>query len=622
MKKLFRKFFIIFADFLLFVSAFSLSLWVVGQFGDMPHLFLFVLLAAVCFIACNAHFRLYDSLWEYADIQEVTRSFASVLVFDVSFLMSCFILGATFKPAFYITFFLFNLLSTAGIRASYRLLRCLKRLYRFRHEASIETKNIVVVGAGEKGRMLLTEARWNPAFGRIVAFIDDNPFKHGRRLLDILVVGGRQQIIEVCKRKNAHEIIIALPSSQTKDIKEILDICRQTSCQLKLLPDLGDMPAHSGAVKQVRDVQIEDLLQREPVQLDIEGVAEYLTGKVVLVTGGGGSIGSEICTQVARFNPKSLLILDNYENNAYELQYRLKHKYPYLNMKILIATIGDQVRLSSLFHQYQPQIVFHAAAHKHVPLMEDNPGEAVKNNVFGTLHVAQAANEAGVERVILISTDKAVNPTNVMGATKRIAEIVVHTMNGKSKTIFSAVRFGNVLGSNGSVIPLFKQQILSGGPVTVTHPDITRYFMTIPEASQLVLQAGAFAKGGEIFILDMGEPVKIDTLARTLIGLSGYRPDFDIKIEYTGLRPGEKMYEELATANENLQKTLFDKISLCSPDNCSYDYLMVWLKKLEKLVDGDEPQLIQYLCDFLPSFHCDNVRDREMDELAETQTSG
>jgi len=374
------------------------------------------------------------------------------------------------------------------------------------------------------------------------------------------IVGGRDKIVEAAEQYGIDEIIFAIPSANTKTRKEILDICKETGCKLLALPGVYQLINGDVSVSELKEVEIEDLLGREPIQINNAEVLDYVQGKTVLVTGGGGSIGSELCRQIAAHSPKQLVIVDIYENNAYEIQQELLQKYPELNLEVLIASVRNTKRINHIFETYRPNIVYHAAAHKHVPLMETSPNEAVKNNVFGTYKTAQAADRYGVEKFVLISTDKAVNPTNVMGASKRICEMVIQMMNQKSKTNFVAVRFGNVLGSNGSVIPLFKKQIAAGGPVTVTHPDIIRYFMTIPEAVSLVLQAGVYAKGGEIFVLDMGEPMKIVDLARNLIKLSGYRVDEDIEIVFTGLRPGEKMYEELLMDEEGLRQTANKRI--------------------------------------------------------------
>ena len=399
-------------------------------------------------------------------------------------------------------------------------------------------------------------------------------------LRGVPIVGGRDKILEAVPHYGIDEIILAIPSAGVQVRKEILDICKETGCKLRIVPGMYQLVNGEVSVSKLKEVEIEDLLGREPIRINTEEVLGYVSGKTILVTGGGGSIGSELCRQIASHNPKQLIIVDIYENNAYQIQQELIRKYPDLNLLVLIASVRNTNRINSIFEQYRPNIVYHAAAHKHVPLMETSPNEAIKNNVMGTYKTAMAADKYGAEKFVLISTDKAVNPTNVMGASKRICEMVVQMMNQKSKTNFVAVRFGNVLGSNGSVIPLFKQQIAEGGPVTVTHPDLIRYFMTIPEAVSLVLQAGAYAKGGEIFVLDMGKPVKIVDLATNLIKLSGYKPGEDIEIKFTGLRPGEKMYEELLMDEEGLKKTDNKLIFIGKPIDFEASVFEMQLEKL------------------------------------------
>ena len=419
----------------------------------------------------------------------------------------------------------------------------------------------MVVGAGAAGYMLVREMKNSKHLNRKVpCIIDDDPNKIGTYLQGIPIVGSKEEIPAMAKKYNIEEIIIAIPTLKDEKQHELLEICQETACKIKMLPGIYQMVNQEVDVSMLRDVSIEDLLGREPVDLHMETIGSYITGKVILVTGGGGSIGSEICRQVALHDPKQLIIVDIYENNAYEIQLELKKNYPKLNLETLIASVRDKKRIEDIFETYHPEIVYHAAAHKHVPLMEDSPDEAIKNNVLGTYNVASAANKFHVKKMVLISTDKAVRPTNVMGASKRICEMIIQMFAQISPTEYAAVRFGNVLGSNGSVIPIFRQQIKNGGPVTVTHPDIIRYFMTIPEAVNLVLQCGAYAKGGEIFILDMGEPVKILDLAKKMIRLSGHVPGEDIKIEFTGLRPGEKLYEELLISEDNLVETENDRI--------------------------------------------------------------
>jgi len=422
-----------------------------------------------------------------------------------------------------------------------------------------------------------------------VVMVDDDKTKHGTKINGVPVASGREKIKELAQQYKIDEIIVAIPSASRKEIAELLKISKETRCRLKTLPNIMDVMDGEVSVKQLRDVRIEDLLGREEVKLDLEEISGYLTNEVVMVTGGGGSIGSELCRQIAKFNPKKLIIFDIYENNAYELQNELMFLYKdKLDLEVVIGSCRDRERLREVFERYKPGVVFHAAAHKHVPLMEGNPSEAIKNNVFGTLNTCRRAVDFGAKKFILISTDKAVNPTNIMGASKRLAEIIVQSMNRMGDTKFAAVRFGNVLGSNGSVIPLFRKQILMGGPVTVTHPEVTRYFMTIPEAARLVIQAGAMAKGGEVFVLDMGDPVRIDDLARDMIRLSGLEPDMDIRIEYTGLRPGEKLYEELLMAEEGLVKTAHEKIFIGKQQDMSFQEVIGCIKALESSMESDE----------------------------------
>lgn len=519
-----------------------------------------------CTVVINAICRLYTSLWRFASIEELKNAIAAIVL--SSFVQYCGMKLLDYPvPRSYI-FIYIMLLSVCIIvpRFSYRFLRI---AYHNRENAG-QSKAVVtmVVGAGAAGYMLVREMKNSKHLNRKVpCIIDDDPRKIGTYLQGIPIVGGKESIPEIAKRYNIEEIIIAIPTLDDKERRKLLDICQQTACKIKMLPGIYQMVNQEIDVSMLRDVSIEDLLGREPVDLHMEKIGNYIGDKVILVTGGGGSIGSEICRQVALHEPKQLIIVDIYENNAYNIQLELKKNYPELKLETLIASVRDKKRIEDIFETYHPDIVYHAAAHKHVPLMEDSPDEAIKNNVVGTYNVASAANKFHVKKMVLISTDKAVRPTNVMGASKRICEIIMEVFSQISQTEYAAVRFGNVLGSNGSVIPLFRQQIKEGGPVTVTHPDIIRYFMTIPEAVNLVLQCGAYAKGGEIFILDMGEPVKILDLARKMIRLSGHVPGEDIKIEFTGLRPGEKLYEELLIDEKNLVQTENDRIFVAQMGN-------------------------------------------------------
>ncbi|NMA03467.1 MAG: polysaccharide biosynthesis protein, partial [Clostridiales bacterium] len=450
---------------------------------------------------------------------------------------------------------------------------------------------------GKAGSMIIKEMYNNPQIHKYpVAVIDDDSKKYKGKIHGVPILGTRKDIHRIVQEKKIDEILIAIPSANKQEIKEIANICKGTKCSLKILPGVYEIIDGSVDIKKIRDIQIEDLLGRAPVRVDLASMSDYLKNEIILVTGGGGSIGSELCRQIADFSPKKLIIFDIYENTAYGLQQELKRKYGSdLDLEVCIGTIREIDRLEQIFRTYRPQIVFHAAAHKHVPLMESNPMEAIKNNIFGTINVAECADKYGAKRFILISTDKAVNPTSIMGATKRIAEIVVQAMDRKSETEFAAVRFGNVLGSNGSVVPLFREQILEGGPVTVTDSEMIRYFMTITEAVQLVIQAGAMAKGGEIFVLDMGEPVKIKDLAKDLIKLSGFEPDVDIKIEYTGLRPGEKLYEELLMAEEGLRETKHEKIFIGKPVFNDLDQLIKEIEMLKAVLMTEDRELIELI---------------------------
>ena len=461
----------------------------------------------------------------------------------------------------------------------------------------------MVIGAGEAANTVIKEiVNSNFSTMTIKCIIDDNAMKWGRFIQGIKIVGGRDKIVENAAFYGIDEIIIAIPSASRATMKELVEICQETNCKLRTLPGIYQLVNGEVNVSKLRDVDVEDLLGRDPIKVDLDSILNYVRDKVILVTGGGGSIGSELCRQIAGHQPKQLIIVDIYENNAYEIQQELKHKYPYLDLVVLIASVRNTSRINHIMQQYHPDIVYHAAAHKHVPLMEDSPNEAIKNNVFGTWKTAQAAVQNGVKKFVMISTDKAVNPTNIMGASKRICEMIIQTYNRHYETEFVAVRFGNVLGSNGSVIPLFKKQILEGGPVTVTHPDIIRYFMTIPEAVSLVLQAGVYAKGGEIFVLDMGEPVKILDLAKNLIRLSGYKVDEDIKIEFTGLRPGEKLYEELLMNEEGLTDTENKLIHIGKPIEFDEEKFFVQLNQLKKEVNKECSDVRPLIQEIVPTY--------------------
>lgn len=546
-------------------------------------------------------FRLYHSLWAYAGMSElqniVMASFISAGIQGI-FMVAM----ARRVPASYYFFNAFLLLGFTFVsRFSYRFARETRR----RKRNSKNSIAVMIVGAGDAGNTLIKEIR-SSYFStmNIKCIIDDDPNKWGRYIQGIKVAGGRDSIVENAALHGIDEIIIAIPSAPRRLIKEIVEIGGQTSCKLRTLPGIYQLVNGEVAVSKLRDVDVEDLLGREPIKVDIESILGYVKDKKVLVTGGGGSIGSELCRQIAAHQPKRLIIVDIYENNVYDIQQELKHDYPELNLTVLIASVRNTNRMNAIMETYRPDIVYHAAAHKHVPLMEDSPNEAVKNNVFGTWKTAYAAAMNGVGKFVLISTDKAVNPTNIMGATKRICEMIIQTFNKNFEhTEFVAVRFGNVLGSNGSVIPLFKKQIEAGGPVTVTHPDIIRYFMTIPEAVSLVLQAGAYAKGGEIFVLDMGEPVKILDLAKNLIRLSGYKVDDDIKIEFTGLRPGEKLYEELLMDEEGLRETENKMIHIGKPIEIDEMQFFGQLNRLKKAATEECDDMKRLIQEIVPTYN-------------------
>ena len=543
-------------------------------------------------------FHLYHSLWQYAGTPEIINIFLSCVFSAISqMIIVHMFLKWPYPRSCYVFFGGFLLACVVASRFFYRAFRTFVE----KRTDMAKAVNVMVIGAGESANLLIREMKSSSYIQKnALCVIDDFNTRVGSYIHGVKVVGGRDDILENVARYDIDEIIIAMPSAPKSQIREILDICKQTKCELKTLPGMYQLVNGDVNVSQLRKVDVIDLLGREQIQVDLDSIMGYVMNKVILVTGGGGSIGSELCRQIAEKNPKQLIIFDIYENSAYDIQQELIKKYPDLDLKVLIGSVRNTNRVNQIFEKYHPDIVYHAAAHKHVPLMEESPNEAIKNNVLGTWKVADAADKYGTGKFVMISTDKAVNPTNIMGATKRICEMIVQAYNSKSKTEFVAVRFGNVLGSNGSVIPLFKKQIAAGGPVTVTHPDIIRYFMTIPEAVSLVLQAGAYAKGGEIFVLDMGEPVKILDLAKNLIRLSGYIPGEDIKIEFTGLRPGEKLYEEMLMAEEGLKQTKnklihigepiefdeeeffkeLEELAVESKDELSNEEIKEWVKKL------------------------------------------
>lgn len=549
-----------------------------------------------------ALWKLYKSVWRYASATELLNIVFATTCAAIAQIILCNVMNQKMPRSYYMIYWFLLFGMCCVIRFSYRILRLInsKRIDRADKE---NRNNVLLIGAGAAGNAILKEIESSSYLNlNVKCIIDDNPGCHGKFLRGVPIVGGRDKIIDAVGQYAVDEIIFAIPSANTQTRKEILDICKESGCKLRTLPGIYQLINGDVSVSKLKEVEIEDLLGRDPIEINTEEVLNYVRGKIVLVTGGGGSIGSELCRQIAGHHPKQLVIVDIYENNAYDIQQELLRKHPELNLQVLIASVRNTARIDDIFATYRPDIVFHAAAHKHVPLMEVSPNEAIKNNVMGTYKTAKAADKYGAEKFVLISTDKAVNPTNVMGASKRICEMVIQMMNQKSETNFVAVRFGNVLGSNGSVIPLFKKQIAEGGPVTVTDPRIIRYFMTIPEAVSLVLQAGAYAHGGEIFVLDMGKPVKILDLATNLIKLSGYKVGEDIEIKFTGLRPGEKMYEELLMDEEGLKKTANKMIFIGKPIDFDTE---VFEKQLEELIlhaKQEDKDIRKEIKDIVPTY--------------------
>ena len=542
--------------------------------------------------------RLYSFMWSVAGMKEETHIVIACILASLCQISGMTMMGLRVPRSYYGICFVSLTTCVTVVRLSYRIGRSLRSGY-----GRPMGKRVMIVGAGTSGSMILREMMTSTyTEGHVVCFVDDDKNKQGKFLNGILIAGGRDDIPALAEKYNVEEIYVAMPSAKGSETKKILEICRETNCELRILPGIYQLLNGDVSVSKLRKVEIEDLLGREPIRVNLNEIMGYVGNKVILVTGGGGSIGSELCRQIASHNPKQLIVFDVYENNAYDLQQELKRTYPELNLVVLIGSVRNTHRMESVFEKYRPNIVYHAAAHKHVPLMEDSPNEAIKNNVFGTYKTATAADKYGAERFVLISTDKAVNPTNIMGASKRMCEMVVQMMNRHSKTEFVAVRFGNVLGSNGSVIPLFKKQIEEGGPVTVTHRDIIRYFMTIPEAVSLVLQAGAYAKGGEIFVLTMGEPVRILDLAENLIRLSGYVPYEDINIEFTGLRPGEKLYEEMLMDEEGLQETPNRLIHIGKPIEFDEERFRQQLKDLYEIANRDSGQIKEAVRNIVPTY--------------------
>lgn len=576
--------------------------------------------------------RLYNSIWRFAGFSELLRCVAAITVVNSVYVIGILRFAGNMPASYFIFGTLFQFIALMGVRFSYRVMLLIRSRI-----PMTDVKRAMLIGAGAAGRMIVEDVSHGDNALKIVCIIDDNRNKIGRNISGIPVVGTREDILLMAKKYHIDQILFAIPKASPQDRRDILNICKETDCELKVLPGIYQMVNGEVTMEHMKDVAIEDLLGRDMIRADMTEIYEFVSGKVIMVTGGGGSIGSELCRQIAAHGPQQLIIFDIYENNAYEIEQELRRKYPFLNLKVLIGSVRDSRRLESVFATYRPEIVYHAAAHKHVPLMETSPCEAVKNNAIGTYKTACAAMKYGTKRFVLISTDKAVNPTNIMGASKRLCEMVIQSMDKinrehredilpaifghasqdpldlsfhkggmeklSTRTEFVAVRFGNVLGSNGSVIPLFKKQIEAGGPVTVTHPDIIRYFMTIPEAVSLVLQAGTYAKGGEIFVLDMGEPVKIDTLARNLIRLSGYTPDVDIRVEYTGLRPGEKLFEEKLMAEEGMRKTANELIHIGNPIPFDEEKFLQDLQDLAEAAFQNDAFIVEKVVNVVSTFH-------------------
>ncbi len=548
-------------------------------------------------------FGLYAGLWQYAGMRDVM-----ITIGGAAASTALYYIGSTFwltpmrqQVEFYLFFLIFLALFTVSVRMYKRFKRLLTVAF---SGITRRAHHILLIGGGEAAHTILSEIGSAKMYSHsaVVGIIDDNPMKRGLHINGYKILGGRDVIVETVEKYQVNTIIFAIPSCKESDRREILKICQSTGCELKTLPTLEHLPENFH-INQLRNVEIEDLLGRDPIRTDLHEIMNYVENKRILVTGGGGSIGSELCRQIASYHPAQLIIFDIYENTTYEVQLELQKNFPGLDLQVRIGSICDEQALERLMADFRPHIIYHAAAHKHVPLMEDSPAESVRNNVFGTLNVARAADRWKVERFVMISTDKAVNPTNVMGATKRICEMIVQSFEKISKTEFVAVRFGNVLGSHGSVIPLFRRQLQEGGPLTVTHPDIIRYFMTIPEAVSLVLQAGALAHGGEIFVLDMGEPVKIVTLAENLIRLSGLEPYKDIDIVFTGLRPGEKLYEELLMGEEGLSSTQNKQIFVGKPIAMDQDAFLEDLEKLRLALEDENTDVRAEICKLVPTYH-------------------
>ena len=607
-----RALLLAFIDICIIAASFFFALMIRFEFAysHIPELYLagyikivpvFVIIALIVFYI----FRLYHSIWRFASINEFLHIIAAFFVLAIASVIIHEVCMIKMPYAFWIIGLMLSFAGCTACRFAYRFIRTGQKMLEQKGSAAGD-ENVMIIGAGNAGRMLIRELIMSSHLHtKACCIIDDNPAKLGRFIDGVPIVGNRNDIPEMVEKYGITKIVYAVPSTSGKDRKDILNICKDTGCDVSVVPGIYQMVDGRVSVSNLRPVSIEDLLGRDQVVVDNDGIHSFLQGKVVMVTGGGGSIGSELCRQIAREDPKLLIIFDIYENNAYDIQQELKRKYPYVKVETLIGSVRNTNRLHYIFQTYHPEIIYHAAAHKHVPLMEESPNEAIKNNVLGTLKVSKMAAEYHVKKFVLISTDKAVNPTNIMGASKRLCEMIIQMMNRQSDTDFVAVRFGNVLGSNGSVIPLFKKQIEDGGPVTVTDKRIIRYFMTIPEAVALVLQAGLYAKGGEIFVLDMGEPVKIDDMARNLIRLSGLEPDVDIQIVYTGLRPGEKLYEEMLMSEEGLKETPNKLIHIGEPIEMDDELFEKQLVELEKACTSEAKDIKQIVASVVKTYHPD-----------------
>ena len=597
------------ADFMFTLIAFFLALWIRHdlRYSTIPQEFLdtYIRLApqwAVVTIGVLYLFRLYHSIWSMASVPEMYRMIKAYTLLILIFLIYVYATDVYMPRSFYVIGTMLNFMFSVILRFSYRLVRF--KVQDANRDQAKKKSRIMVIGAGAAGQSLIRELHTTDKIrSSVVCVIDDNLYKQGLYIEDVEIVGNRYDIINMAQKYRVTDIIFAIPSLGPKEKSDILNICKETGCRVRTVPGIYQLVNDEVRVSQLRDVDIADLLGREQIPVNNNEILEILEGRVILVTGGGGSIGSELCRQIARANPAKLIIFDIYENNAYDIQLELKTKYPELDLIVLIGSVRNTNRIRFVMETYRPDIVFHAAAHKHVPLMEDSPNEAIKNNVLGTFKTAEAAAMFGVKKFVLISTDKAVNPTNIMGASKRLCEMIVQMMSRRCPdTSFVAVRFGNVLGSNGSVIPLFKKQIAQGGPVTVTDKRVIRYFMTIPEAVSLVLQAASYAEGGEIFVLEMGEPVRIDDMARNLIRLSGYKPDVDIKIVYTGLRPGEKLYEELLMDEEGLKETENKMIHIGRPIEMDDVWFAEKIRELERASKDESDRIRELVAELVPTY--------------------